>query len=336
MKIRPSVICFSVLVFIFTTGLFEAMQASTKEKPKGQQETRRYTAELFLPGIVSTGFEESAPVFSPDQRELYYAIDYNGFSTIVVSSFSDDGWSKPEVAPFSGNHLDGNPAFHPDGSRLYFASNRPLDGTNGPSDDINIWYVSRIKSGWSEPKPLEGPVNSTGFACCPSLTRSGTMYFARKLEGGGEGIFRSRMNDGVYAAVEQLPAEVNSTSFQTHCVIAADERYLLLVAAGRDDSIGAKWNYYVTFRDKNDRWSSLINLGEMVNSRRIGAYLSLSPDGRHLFFQARPQIKPVKFSDQKLTYQDIVRIMMENPANDRTDIFRIDAGLIEDLRPAGF
>jgi hypothetical protein len=291
---------------------------------------------LFGPGFISTGLDESVPTFSPKGDEVFYSVFINGFSTIVTSRLENGRWTSPDTASFSGHYLDDTPAFHPDGSKLYFASNRPPSASGEPEGDINIWMVTKLDMGWSEPLPVGGAINNSGFACCPSVTQDGTMYFAAKMEDGREGIFRSRLDNGEYKEAAPLPGTVNSNPFQSHCWISPDESYLLLVAAGREDLIGAQWNYYISFRDEEDGWSELINPGETINSRRIGAYLSLSTNGRYLFFQCKPIVEFTRHHKIRLTYKSIQNRHLSGPTTATHDVFWMDAGVVEKLRPDGF
>ena len=127
------------------------------------QTPQQLEPELFEPGVVSTGLDELNAVFSPDGQELYYSINTprNGLGVIVVSRRRSNGWSSPEVVPFSGRYSEYDPYFSPDGSRLFFISNRPTD-PSGEDSDWNIWAVDRRGSEWSEPVNLGAPVNTDG------------------------------------------------------------------------------------------------------------------------------------------------------------------------------
>ncbi|MBK8368965.1 MAG: PD40 domain-containing protein [Bacteroidetes bacterium] len=48
-------------------------------------------------------------------------------STIVTVNSRNGKYSKPKVASFSGKYHDLEPFLSPDGLRLYFSSDRPLD-----------------------------------------------------------------------------------------------------------------------------------------------------------------------------------------------------------------
>src|SRR6476661_6815444 len=68
-------------------------------------------ARVFAPNEISTGDYESSPAFSPDNSTLYFLklTPDATLWTIVVSRLVDGHWNTPEVAPFSGRYLDGDP-----------------------------------------------------------------------------------------------------------------------------------------------------------------------------------------------------------------------------------
>ena len=281
------------------------------------------TAEIFAPGIVSTGMSESAIAVTPDGKEIFYTVHAGNSETIVTTRLKNGRWTAPEVAFFSGKYMDGFPAVHPDGSKLYFHSYRPLDESSQIADVINIWFIEKKDNRWSEPKPVGPPINGNGFVCCPSVAKTGTLYYSKKTGDGGEKIYRSRFVNGKYMEPEELPQQVNRGKMQFHAVISPDESYLVL----------PRENYLVSFRDKQDQWSDLIPLADVVNKEKSGGTPSISSDGRFLFFAAYPRVKWNKTFEKRHTYKDFQEITLQQPASERTDIFWIDTRIIEELKP---
>src|SRR5678816_998767 len=77
------------------------------------------TAVVFAPGVVSTG-DVFASTFTPDGRMVVFT----KFSpprpmTLMTSVLVDGRWTTPTALPFSGTYRDLDPAFSPDGTRLY-------------------------------------------------------------------------------------------------------------------------------------------------------------------------------------------------------------------------
>lgn len=301
------------------------------------------TAELFAPGIVTTGTYTRDVAMTPDGSELYFGVLLGPVTTIIEMHRGEDGvWSEPEVAPFARDsrffYLE--PHITPDGSRFLFLSTRVEQGE--PEEDEvrswanqEIWAMDREGDGWGEPYNLGPPVNSEESEFFPSVTRDGTLYFTRGIGEGQESyIYRSRMVDGRYQEPERLGPEVNSTPNQFNAFIAPDESYLILSTGDRDDSVGGT-DYYVVFRNQADEWSGPINMGELVNTPLDGEFSPyVSPDGRYFFFMSTRVGPPSRFPDT-LTW-DFVRSYRMMPETGNAGIYWVDAGFIQDLRPEGF
>lgn len=281
----------SALVLCCTLTLFTAAVLSfAGAEPAGPA--------LFAEGIVSTPDDESGFALMPDGNTAFFGKTSPATSggdpmwIICVTHRDASGrWSTPEIAPFSGKYRDMGPAMAPDGSRLYFTSDRP----RGDSDkrDLNIWYIDRDGSAWREPKSLDGPVNSPAQEYGVSVTRNGTLYFASNRAGGKGSfdIYRSELADGRYKIVENLGDGVNSIGVEVEPAVSPDESMLVFTGLGREDeTIGVHRAYgrgdlYVSFR-KNGVWTEARNCGAPVNSGGGESWPALSSDGARLFFSS--------------------------------------------------
>jgi hypothetical protein len=54
---------------------------------------------------------------------------------------------------------------------------------------------------------------------------------------------------------------------------------LVLLAGGKGG-----WDLYLSFRDQNNLWSGLLNLGNTINTSDNESNAAFSPDGKYLFF----------------------------------------------------
>src|SRR5215813_13458438 len=89
---------------------------------------------IFAPGVISGPAHDSAPAFTPDGQTVYFARGGGAGGTILVSHLRKGRWSHPEIAAFSGEWSDIEPAMSPDGSFLIFVSNLPANSTGKPVD----------------------------------------------------------------------------------------------------------------------------------------------------------------------------------------------------------
>jgi hypothetical protein len=292
------------------------------------------TPALFAPGIVSTGLDELGIAFMPDGREGYWTVSFSGFETILTSRLENGIWTSAEVASFSGKYYDGWPAIRPDGRRLFFHSARPRpDRPSGEEGRFGIWYMDRTNDGWSEPRLLESPINEGGNATCPSVTRDGTIYVSKRFSDDSEKLSRSRFADGKYQAMEILPAIINTTDANFHGVIAPDESYLIRPLSGRADTGGDGWNYYVSFRSADDRWSELINLGKGVQAVRCSVLPTISADGQYLFLRAWIPSKERYALDRRLTWKEFTNREIRESFGNNNDIYWIETKFLGALKP---
>ncbi len=230
--------------------------------------------DKLVPGL------QACTTFAPDGKTVYF-ITVRGekkITTIMRAFLRDGHWTGAEIAPFSGQFSDGDPAMAPDGSRLFFWSRRPAVGKPTEGWWPDLWYVQRAGDSWSEPRRVSGTLRTGG----PAVAADGTLYFFRVTDdkGARTRLVRARPADG-YGTKEDLPETVNATYGAFDPAIAPDQSFIIL-SSKRPDSIGES-DLYISYRQK-DGWSEPRNLGPKVNSKSGEFCPALSPDGKYLYF----------------------------------------------------
>lgn len=293
-------------------------------------------AELFAPGIMSTGLDELNAAFSPDKKEVIFSVilvpaRYMEWRLVMIKE--ENGiWKKPEIAEFNKEYSGVDPFITADGKRIYFCSNRPRSGKGKPEDNFDIWYVDRYKSGWTAPVNIGPPINSDKDEFYPSLTKDGTMYFQSRRKGGfGESdIYFSKLINGKYSDVQILPKPINSEGAEGDAFIAPDESYIILSAARNENNIGGS-DLWISYKYSDGSWSDIVNLGLRVNSVGSENCPILSPCGKYLFFTSR---QSAKTSDSSIVSYDKIQQAWISPQNAPWfgDIYWIDAGFINEIK----
>ncbi|MGM0408056.1 MAG: hypothetical protein ACQERU_08725 [Bacteroidota bacterium] len=290
------------------------------------------TAELFAPGIVSTGVSERDFAIYPDGSEIYFCrnIGNHKYSTIFYTKQVDGKWSDPEVLEFCRNpkYTYIEPFISPDGKQLFFVSNMNED--NGDPKSMDVWISERIDGHWSEPHNPGSPVNSDQNEYFPSVTGDGTLYLTKPDDSGKEYIFRYKNKDGQYLKPEKLNENVNCGVARYNAVIAPDESFIIVPAYGMDDSFGGT-DYYIVFRNENDEWSQPINMGNQVNSANGQEWsASISPDGKYLFFMSGRGMDnnqlPAELNAEAFNQ------LSNSPQNGNSDIYWIKSDFISELK----
>ncbi|HTD94760.1 MAG TPA: hypothetical protein VK644_13140 [Chitinophagaceae bacterium] len=268
------------------------------------------TLSLFGKGVVSTRLNERDMAISPDGREMYYTVisPVNSISAIMVCYLGDDGkWSRPAVIPFSGNYSDLEPAFSIDGKRMFFASNRPVEGHD--KKDFDIWVVERQGNGkWSEAINIGAPVNTEQDEFYPSLAANGNLYFTASYASskGKEDIYMARRAHDHYEKPVSLDSEVNSEKYEFNAFVSPDESFILFTSYGRKDDTG-RGDLYISTKDANDKWQPAKNL-DAINSPYLDYCPYVSPDRKIFFFTSERREIPSQLTDRKLVYDDFIKM----------------------------
>jgi Tol biopolymer transport system component len=286
---------------------------------------------VFAPGVISTGEYESHAAFSPDGGTIYFlknTADFNHW-TIVSSRLRDGRWSTPEVVPFSGRYSDADPFVTADGSKLYFISNRPIDGK--PKEDLDIWVVEKKRDGWGEPRNLEAPVNSPGAEWFPTIAADGTLYFGSDREGGKgrTDLWRARLVDGKYAQPENLGDAINSPGDEYEPLISPDGTVLIFMAARKGgQGSGDLWVSYL----RDGAWTPATNLPSPINSPAFEVGPKVTPDGRTLLFTSTRRTFAAAPLEKALTYKELSH-HLNSPGNGLGDLYQIDLQTLRLERP---
>lgn len=258
------------------------------------QEPPGLTAKLFAPDIVSTSAWGDAAKFSLDMNSLY------------VSRWRVKN-GKTERYAVNFEKVNGRwreiadpertrlPSFSPDGKTMY----------------IGKHYKTRTSDGWSELKSL-----GLGFENIRLMSLSASTKNTLVLDEvgtNGNGILRySRLINGKYEMPKPLSKEINTGTWNAHPFIAPDESYIMWDGE-RDDGYGSS-DLYISFRRQDGTWGEAVNLGDKINTDAEEGGPQVTPDGKYLFFN-----RMVK--------------MDNNKGSSQSDLFWIDASIIEELRP---
>lgn len=130
-----------------------------------------------------TQLHEAGAVFSADGQWVFLTRSDQGgrsedglirLKIYAARRLADGSWSAPEELPFNNAaYSTAHPAPSPDGSRLFFSSNRP-----GGYGGMDIYVVEQRDGRWGIPFNLGPEVNTEGHEIFPFFSRDGRLYFA--------------------------------------------------------------------------------------------------------------------------------------------------------------
>ena len=267
---------------------------------------------LFTLAPINTNMNERDIAISPDGKEMFYTVVLQPtlFHTILYCKKDNNGnWTAPQVASFSGIYSDMEPAFSPDGKKLFFSSNRP--DTLRKIINYDIWYVEKSKNEWINPKNLGPEVNTASNEYYPSVASNGNLYFTAEYDKGTgkEDIFICKLIDGKYSPSIPLDTGINSPLYEFNAFVSPDESYILFTSFGRKDDKG-RGDIYFSSKDDKGNWLPAKNLA-IVNSDKLDYCPFVSFDSKTLFFTSERHLVPEKFNGNKATYEDLKRLFQQ-------------------------
>lgn len=251
------------------------------------------TPKMFAPNFVSTEEYEFGSVFSKDGREFYYGVNANGKEEIRYSRLTDNLWSTPVTILAHEKYGYNDPFLSPDENRLYFISQRAMDGL-GESKDYDIWYVEKALEGWSEPINAGSKINSDRDEYYISFTNDGTMYFAsdkgnpNQAEEPNHDIYYSKFINGAFQEAVALGDSVNTQAYEADVFVDPEESYLIFCAT-RPDGLG-RGDLYISFKNDDGTWTESVNMGETINSENHELCPFVTSDGKYLFYTSDQDI----------------------------------------------
>lgn len=142
------------------------------------------------------------------------------FVDVVTGEFGQQEWDA--LIPFDHNDKNsnyGHPCVSPDGSQIYFVSDRP--GGQGGTD---IWVCQNLGNQWGAPKNMGSVVNTPGDEMFPFLRKDSTLFFASTGHPGlgGLDIFSTRLTPTGALPVRNLGYPLN-TRFNDHSLILIND-----------------------------------------------------------------------------------------------------------------
>ncbi len=246
--------------------------------------------------------------------------------TLFVSYSGGNGWSEPEIAPFSGQYWDADPFFTRDGKTLYFISNRPVKPDDPPKQDFDIWKVEKEEKGWSDPVHLPPPINSESSEYYPTLADNGSMYFGSRREGGkgATDIYCSRLEDGKYRTAMNIGEAINTPGNEFEPFIAPDESFLIFMATPTEalDQTDLWISHHL-----EGQWTKALILPVPFNSAAMEFSPKISLDGKQFFFSSSRNKHDATFARPERTGEMTQRI--RSAGNGLLDIYLVDFSTLQ-------
>ena len=284
---------FCLCFFFIVVGVITYAQEGKKEPSKYLGEPQPgATPTLFAPGLVSIDNRyEFGSTFSADGKEFYYATEVNKKPEIWMIQLVNSSWSTPKKLMTHETYGYNDPFLSPDGKKLFFISDRALDG-KGNKKDIDIWYIERTKSGWSEPVNAGRDINTDKNEYYISFTNKGTIYFASNGGTTPENdknfdIRSAAFVNGKFQPSKKLGPAINTDNYEGDVYISPDESYIIYCSERPNNN--GKGDLYISFKDGNGEWMPSKHM-DSVSTEAYEFCPFVTNDQKFLFFSRSGEI----------------------------------------------
>lgn len=190
-------------------------------------------------------------------------------------------------------YVEHSPIVSPDGKRMYFSRQYHPDNVGGADDSEDIWVsdLDEETGEWSVAKNVGPPLNTEGPNFISSISvidgeeiiilgnrygKNGRMYT-------GVSIAKREGDDFTKPMDVDIEDEYNYSPNADYFLVPGGEAMIL--SAERDDTFG-KRDLYVSFKQKNGKWTVPKNLGDEINTTGEDESPFLAADGRTLYFSS--------------------------------------------------
>ncbi len=176
-------------------------------------------------------------------------------------------------------------------SMMYFTSRRPSGKRPRPDKLLNMYdediYVAYKKNtDWQKAKFLEDDNFNTkrNDAIVWVSTDGNTRYLFDGYRHNGD-ILVSNFKKGKWSNPKKLGRKFNTDFSETSISVTKDGNTIYFVSNDQDESFGGK-DIYFARKNKKGRWDSPANIGAVLNSKYNEEAVSLSPDGKTMYFSS--------------------------------------------------
>ena len=174
--------------------------------------------------------------------------------------------------------------------KLLIFTSRREGSTGGDIDPDELEYYEDIyqstkdASSWTAPVKINGNVNTSSHDASVGLSFDGKLLFIyRGLINGGD-LYEYTYENDTWSQPKQLN-KINTKFHETSACISDDKKTLYIVSDRHDKTLGMR-DIFVSHLQDNGEWGEPENLGNIVNTPYDEEGVSLSQDGKTLYFSS--------------------------------------------------
>ncbi len=245
------------------------------------------------------------------EEEAYFTIQSPNQDISQLAKIVKVGgaWSEPTLLPFCDEFKYLEPFLSPDGKRLFFVSDRPLNRTDTLKKDFDIWYVDRVdkNSVWSSPINMGAPINTEMDEFYPVITLNNNLYFTKDSPQGygKDDIYFSEWKSGMYQAPVILDTTINSAGYEFNAYVSPDEKFMLYTKYNEPGGMGSG-DLYISKKSESGVWQKSVNLGTQINTKYMEYCPFYNSSTETLYFTGRRLDLPSRRFKSVADFQDYI------------------------------
>ncbi len=200
---------------------------------------------------------------------------------------------KPENLGYNVNTRSSEicPIVTPDGQGLFFIRVYDPENTGGTSDYSDIYYAKSGTDGkWQMAANMKKPLNNSSTNSAMSVTPDGnTLFLLHTYNSDGSfkagGLSTSNRSGSSWEIPQDLTIidHYNLNEYNEFCM--SNDKKIIVMALEREQTFGVK-DLYVSFQLDNGLWSTPLNLGPVVNTKKGEISPFLAADNTTLYFSS--------------------------------------------------
>ncbi|HWB27980.1 MAG TPA: hypothetical protein VG738_21050 [Chitinophagaceae bacterium] len=281
------------------------------------------SAELFGKDVISTGDFSFNTSFTPGGNTVFFSratINF-GYIAIFCSTRKNGQWQEATPVNFTGIYRDTDPFVSADGKRLYFSSDRPVNGQPFKDYDYHLFYVTLDGNNITGQPQLFMPVTDTAIKpAYPSFAANGNFYFFSRDSAYDTDIYMSEYHNGKYLTPVKLPFN-DKKYIDFDPMVAKDESFIVFVSNNRKGEGSS--DLFISFKE-NGTWSSPVNMGTKVNTKGNDGAPGLSQDNNTLYFTSYREESPRPAYKKDAITNDALMKLFHATSNGMRHIYKID------------
>ncbi|MCL6273112.1 hypothetical protein M3P19_03775 [Muricauda sp. 2012CJ35-5] len=215
--------------------------------------------KIFEPQHISDNRSFGISI-APEGNQLLFVKAYGGRDSLHLfeSRRINGKWKKAQKAFFANTNVNQiDPTFSPNGKHILF------DSLLTEERGYDVYMLTKTAESWTKPKLLPKTINTAKHEFYATMALNGNIYFTRRNE--SNDIYVSKWSNEGYSKAEVLKGGINTKFSDSNPYISANEDFLIFIS-NRDGGYG-NTDLYISFKNKDDFWSTPQNLGDFINTK---------------------------------------------------------------------